>query len=660
MLRQPRVKNQEMRASGRVEQGALLATDGLPHTSQNRTNKFGLKKDSLKSYGKDAPIAIFTALAIAVHLMLRYLWRIGPLDLVPLYLALVAGGVPLLIGLVRQAFKLEFGSDWLAGISIVTATLLQEYLVACIVVLMLSGGSALEQYATRRASSALRALARRMPTRAHRVTPNGSVIINVREIVPGDILAIHPHDICPVDGEVIEGHGEMDESYLTGEPFEISKAPGSQVLSGAVNGDTLLKIRATRLAVDSRYARILKVVEEAEQNRPSMRHIADRLGAWYTPLALAIGVAGWLIGGTAERFLAVVVIATPCPLLIGIPVAIIGGISLAARRGIVIKHPKILEQIDTCRTFFFDKTGTLTYGRPALTDVYCGRGMEQREALRYAASLEQYSRHPLAQAVLDAAKRQEIALAVPTGVSEKPGQGLVGEVDGHKIHITGRNQAVAANLVSASELPAAESGLECLVFVDREFAALFRFHDEPRAESRSFVRHLRPKHGAGEVVLLSGDRRSEVEHLARIVGIERIHSGATPEQKLKLVSEASARHRTLFVGDGINDAPAMLAATASVALGGQSSDVTTEAADAVVMDSSLRKVDELMHIARRTRSIALQTAVGGMALSGIGMLFAAAGYLPPLAGAVAQEVIDLVAILNALRITIPVKELSDF
>jgi len=402
------------------------------------------------------------------------------------------------------------------------------------------------------------------------------------------------------------------------------------------------------------------VVEEAEQNRPSMRRIADRLGAWYTPLALAIGVAGWLIGGTAERFLAVVVIATPCPLLIGIPVAIIGGISLAARRGIVIKHPKILEQIDTCRTFFFDKTGTLTYGRPALTDVFSGPGTDQREALRYAASLEQYSRHPLAQAVLDAAKRQEIALAVPTGVSEKPGQGLVGEVDGHKIHITGRNQAVAANFVSTAELPPVESGLECLVFVDRQFAALFRFHDEPRAESSSFVLHLQPKHGAGEVVLLSGDRRSEVEHLARIVGIERIHSGATPEQKLKLVSEASARHRTLFVGDGINDAPAMLAATASVALGGQSSDVTTEAADAVVMDSSLRKVDELMHIARRTRSIALQTAVGGMALSGIGMLFAAAGYLPPLAGAVAQEVIDLVAILNALRITIPVRELSDF
>jgi heavy metal translocating P-type ATPase len=614
----------------------------------------------LEEYGKDAPIAVFTAVAILAHLFLRYLWRVGPVDAVPLYLALAAGGVPLLVGLARQAFKLEFGSDWLAGISIVTATLLHEYLVACIVVLMLSGGTALEQYATRRASSALRTLARRMPTRAHRVTPEGSTPINVQDIVPGDILAIYPHEICPVDGEVIEGHGEMDESYLTGEPFEIGKAPGSQVLSGAVNHDTLLKIRATRLSGDSRYARILKVVEDAERNRPRMRRIADRLGAWYTPLALVLGVIGWLIGGSAERFLAVVVIATPCPLLIGIPVAIIGGISLAARRGIVVKQPKVLEEIETCRTFFFDKTGTLTYGRPELTDILCQPGANQTKILRFAASLEQYSRHPLAQAILNAARTQKIDLSVPSGVSEKPGQGLSGEVDSHRIQITGRNQALAANLVSGSALPPVAAGLECLIFVDGQFAALFRFHDEPRVESSSFVRHLVPKHGAGQVVLLSGDRRSEVEHLARIVGIDHIYAGATPEQKLKLVTEETTRRRTLFVGDGINDAPAMLAATASVALGGQSSDVTAEAADAVVMDSSLRKVDELMHIARRTRSIALQTAVGGMALSGVGMLFAAAGYLPPLAGAITQEIIDLVAVLNALRITLPGAHLSDF
>jgi heavy metal translocating P-type ATPase len=620
----------------------------------------GSSSNWLREYGKDAPIAIFSALAILAYMLLRYAWRVGPPDVLPLYLALLAGGIPLLLGLVRQAFNLEFGADWLAGISIVTATLLHQYLVACIVVLMLSGGAALEQYATRRASSALRAMAKRVPTRAHRITADGSVSINAQDIVPGDILEVYPHEICPVDGEVIEGGGEMDESYLTGEPFEIGKVPGSQVLSGAVNGNTLLKIRATKLAVDSRYTRILKVVEEAEQNRPNMRRIADRLGAWYTPLALLIGVIGWLIGGTAERFLAVVVISTPCPLLIGIPVAIIGGISLAAKRGIVIKHPKILEQIDACETFFFDKTGTLTYGRPVLTDVSCPAGTDPMEVLGYAASLEQYSRHPLAQSVLDAAKARKAKLYVPSAAGEKPGQGLVGEVNGHQVFVTGRNQAIAGGLVSVSALPPAASGLECVIFVDKRFAALLRFHDEPRAESTTFVRHLQPKHRAEQVILLSGDRRSEVEHLARIVGIEHIYAGATPEQKLKLVTEETARRGTLFVGDGINDAPAMLAASASVALGGQSSDVTAEAADAVVMDSSLRKVDELMHIARRTRSIALQTAVGGMALSGVGMLFAAAGYLPPLAGAIAQEIIDLAAVLNALRITIPPRQLSDF
>jgi P-type E1-E2 ATPase len=233
-------------------------------------------------------------------------------------------------------------------------------------------------------------------------------------------------------------------------------------------------------------------------------------------------------------------------------------------------------------------------------------------------------------------------------------------VAGHRVHVTGRNQAAAAGSIEGSQLPEIEAGLECLVMIDGRFAALLRFHDEPRAESSAFVRHLRTRHQANQVILLSGDRRSEVEHLAQIVGIEHIYAGALPEEKLRLVAEETRLRRTLFVGDGINDAPAMVAATASVALGGQNSDVTAEAADAVVMDSSLRKVDELMHIARRTRSIALQTAVGGMVLSGIGMLLAALGLLPPIAGAVAQEVIDLAAVLNALRIILPGTQLSDF
>jgi P-type E1-E2 ATPase len=322
--------------------------------------------------------------------------------------------------------------------------------------------------------------------------------------------------------------------------------------------------------------------------------------------------------------------------------------------------PKILEQISGCQTVFFDKTGPLTYGRPELTDVFCPPGVNEADVLSYAAGLEQYSRHPLAQAILDAARARQLTIPVPTGVSEKPGKGLSGVVAGRLVHITGRNQAVAETAVFDAELPAIASGLECLIMVDGRLAAVLRFHDEPRMESSSFIRHLAPRHQAKQIVLLSGDRRSEVEHLAQIVGIERVHAGLAPEKKLELVAEETRLRKTLFVGDGINDAPAMLAATTSVALGGQNSDVTAEAADAVVMDSSLRKVDELMHIAQRTRSIALQTAVGGMVLSAVGMLFAAFGYLPALLGAIAQEGIDLAAVLNSLRTTVPRSHLSDF
>lgn len=611
-------------------------------------------------YGKELPIALFTLTAILAYLLLRYLWRVPRFEAMPLYFALFVGGVPLLASLAREAFHLHFGSDWLAGISIVTAVLLQQYLVGSIVVLMLSGGSALEQYATHRASSALRALARRMPTLAHRVTNDGVAAVSIDVIAPGDLLEIFPHEVCPVDGEVVAGHGRMDESYLTGEPFEISKAPGAQVLSGAINQDAVLRIRASHPAEDSRYARILRVVSEAEQNRPPMRRLADRLGGWYTPMALLVGALGWILSGSSERFLAVVVIATPCPLLIGIPVAIIGGISVAARRGVIIKNPSVIEQIGRSQTFIFDKTGTLTYGRPLLTEIVTAQGADESLVLSYAASLERYSRHPLGQAVLDVAKKRGLEPRIPAGVSERPGEGLSGSVDDHKVLITGRKQAIERKLVSSDELPAAETGLECVVFMDGAFAALFRFHDEPRVESRSFIGHLQPQHQARKVILLSGDRRPEVERLAHMVGIEQVYASASPEEKLELVREESARRNTLFVGDGINDAPAMLAATSSVALGGQNSSVTAEAADAVVMDSSLRKVDELMHIARRTRSIALQTAIGGMALSGVGMIFAALGHLPPLPGAIAQEVLDLVAILNALRAARNLEGLSDF
>ncbi len=612
-------------------------------------------------------IAVLSLVAIAVHLALRYLfpaagsWRVGGTFVYdwPLGLALLGGGVVLILDLVKKLARGEFTADVLAGISIVTAVFLGEYLAGVVVVLMLSGGQALESRAVRSASGVLQALARRSPSRAHRKRGETLTDIALEEVAIDDRLEIFPHETCPVDGVVVDGHGTMDESYLTGEPYVLSKAPGSIVLSGAINGASTLTIRAEKLAVDSRYAKIMQVMRDSEEKRPQLRRLGDKLGSIYTPIALAIAAGAWIATGDVVRFLSVLVIATPCPLLIGIPVAVIGSISLAARRGIILKDPAVLENIDRCRIAMFDKTGTLTYGQPRLTDVVASPGFTSEEALAVAASLERYSRHPLALAVVDAGRAAGRAMHEATEVSERPGEGLKGVVDGRAIQITGRTKAIGAHPGLERELPTFEGGMEAVVLVDGRLAALVRFRDEPRADGSPFIRHLTGRHGFERVLLVSGDRASEVEYLAKRVGISEVHSSQSPEQKLALVRELTKLAPTVFLGDGINDAPALTAATVGIAFG-QGSDITSEAAGAVILDSSLQRVDELLHIGRRMRAIALQSAVGGMVLSVVGMGLAAAGYLPPVAGAIAQEAIDLLAILNALRVALPPKELSDY
>jgi len=599
--------------------------------------------------------ALISFAAIPLHLLLRYLLH-RPAAL-PLWLAIIAGGLPLLFDLLRQIWKRQFGADFLAGLSIVTAVLMGELLVATIIVLMLSGGQALEEFATRRASSVLNALARRMPTIAHRIVDDAVASdIPATEIRIGDRLIVFPHEICPVDGTVEAGTGTMDESFLTGEPFRIRKTSGSQVISGALNEESALTIIADKVASDSRYARIIQVMKRAEESPPAIRRLADRLGAFYTPLAVLIALAGWLFSGDANRFLAVLVIATPCPLLLAIPTAIIGAISLSARRGIVIKKPVVLEQVGHIQTMFFDKTGTLTHGEPVVTEILCFSGADARSVLQLSASLEQYSKHPLAGAILRAVAEQNLPLQTAEDISEKPGAGLSGYVSSRRVLVTGR-QKLQPEL--AAVLPASSSGMECIVIVDGQLAGLIRFHDRPRKESKPFIRHLGPKHQVKDLIILSGDREVEVRHLAHIVGIDQVRASLTPEQKLQIVRKQTAKTPTMFLGDGINDAPAMLAATVGVAFG-QSSDITAEAAGAVILEPTLGKVDELLHIGERMRRIALESAIGGMALSAAGMIAAALGFLPPIAGAIAQEAIDLFAVLNALRASVPGKSLQDF
>jgi heavy metal translocating P-type ATPase len=611
---------------------------------------------------REAPelyIAALALLGIGAHLLLRYALGTETVPYtLPLWVVLAAGGGPLVVELVRKALRREFGSDLLAGISIVTAVLLGQYLAGALVVLMLSGGEAIETFALDRASSVLQALAARLPSVAHRKSGDDIEDVAVGAVQVGDEVVIFPHEVAPVDGEVVTGTGVMDEAYLTGEPYMMSKAPGSAVISGAINGDTALTIRATKVAEESRYARIMRVMQEAEENRPRIRRLGDQLGAVYTPVAVAIAALAWVASGDPVRFLAVLVIATPCPLLIAIPVAIIGAISHAARRGIIVRNPSALEQIPGVRTVILDKTGTLTYGRPSITEEIYHPPYGREDVLPLVAGLERYSKHPLAEAVLRAAQEWGLPLPPVQEVREQPGRGLSGRLAGHAVEVTGRDQAIAGGRLTPDDLPAQASGLECVIFIDGRYAATYRFHDAPRGESGPFVAHLGPKHGVDRVLLVSGDRESEVRYLAEQVAISEIHAGVSPEGKVEIVREETKRAKTLFLGDGVNDAPAMVTATVGVAFGAGA--VTSEAASAVIVDTSLSRVDELLHLSARMRRIALQSAVGGMALSVAGMLVAAAGYLPPVAGAVAQEIIDLVVVFNALRVAVSPRTATDF
>jgi len=604
-------------------------------------------KDILQNLNKwEIWVSLASLIAIALHFAIIN----TAYSNIPLQGMIIVGGLPLLAQIAAKLLKGDFGADLMAIIALITAAILGEYLAGVLIIIMLSGGQALEFYAMRKASSVLRALADRMPSIAHRKNGEGIEDIALDLIRIGDEIVIYPHETAPVDGTVTEGHGSMDESYLTGEPYTITKAPGAAILSGAINGEAVLIIRAEKLAIDSRYAQIMSVMQDAEQKRPTMRRIGDQIGAVFAPLALIVALAAWYFTGDSMRFLAVLVVATPCPLLIAIPITLISAISMAAKRGIIIKDPTVLERLPTCRTAIFDKTGTLTYGKPEVTEVLAAEGVNGNDVLRRAASLERYSKHPLASAILAAAEKAKLSLMDADAVSEKPGQGLTGTVDGHEIAVTSRKKFLVANPDKGALLPETAAGLECLILMDGEYAATIRLRDAPRDDGKPFIIHLSPIHKFNKVMIVSGDRESEVTYLADLLGIKETYASQSPEQKVEIVRRETALAPSLYMGDGINDAPALASATVGIAFG-QHSSVTAEAAGAVIMENSLVKVDELIHISADMRKIVLQSALGGMALSVIAMGFAAGGYITPVAGALLQEAIDVLAIANALRMT---------
>jgi heavy metal translocating P-type ATPase len=556
-----------------------------------------------------------------------------------------------LVSTVQSLRRGRIGVDVIALLALVGALAVREYLAGAVVAVMLTSGGALESWAAGQARRDLQALLERAPRSAHRYRDGALETVTLDVVRPGDLVMVGPGELVPIDGTVSSDSSTLDESALTGESLPVERARGEAVRSGVVNAGGPFDVRATTTAADSTYAGVVRLVAEAERSQAPFVRLADQFALQFLVVTLLVAGVAWALGG-AGRAVAVLVVATPCPLILAAPVAFVSGLSRAARRGIVVKGGAVLERLARCTTLLTDKTGTLTEGRPHLVDVVSAGWLDASEILRLAASLDQVSPHVLASAVLRSALHRGLALSLPTDVDEVTGQGVRGQVDGRSVRVgkatwTGVHDAPAW-AKSARRRARLDGSLTVFVAVDDRPAGVLIFDDPLRADAARTISSLRQR-GITRIVMVSGDRAEVAETVGAVIGVDEILAQRTPAEKLDVVRLESAQAPTMMVGDGINDAPALALASVGVALGARGSTAATEAADVVLTVDRLDRLGEAAVIARRTRRIALESVVVGMALSLVAMGFAAAGLLPAVGGAIAQEFIDAAAILNALR-----------
>lgn len=522
---------------------------------------------------------------------------------------------------------------------------------------MQTGGEALERLAEGRASAAVRALEEAAPHEAHRIAADGAVEDLAADAVsPGDLLLVRPGEMVPCDAVVLEGASHVDVSRLTGEPVPVHASAGTPLPSGAVNGEGPLTMRATARAAESLYARIVELVRSAQASKAPLQRLADRYAVWFTPLTLIVCVVAFVASHDARRVLAVLVVATPCPLILATPVAIIGGLNRAARRQVVVRNGVALEQLGDVTTAMFDKTGTLTVGRPALSRAAPMAPFGEVELLELAGAVEHGSGHLLARSVVSGAEARGVRLPSATDIREAPGQGVSGRVRGRTV-VVGSREFVRGHAPGAiAPLDAADghrAALRAYVAVDGAPAGVLEFADATRPEAAELLRRLAGL-GIRRMALLSGDRRENVQALGDALGFTETHANLLPDGKVALIREAMGRgERVVMVGDGTNDAPALSTATVGVALASHGGGITAEAADVVILADDLGRVAEAVETSRRTMRIARQSIWTGLGMSGAAMVVAALGHIPPVAGAVLQEVIDVAVILNALRAARP-------
>jgi heavy metal translocating P-type ATPase len=545
----------------------------------------------------------------------------------------------------------RLGVDVIALLALAGAVAVGELLAAAVISVMLTSGRSLEAWAAERARHDLNALLARAPRTARRYRGGALQTVPLEDIAIGDVLLVAPGDVLPVDGSVTGGVAILDESALTGEALPVEHGPGDSVHSGTLNAGGPFDLRAETSAADSTYAGIIRLVSEAEGSQAPFVRLADRYAMWFLPLTLTVAAAGWIVGG-ATRAVAVLVVATPCPLILAAPVALVSGLSAAARRGVVVKSGGVLERLARCTTVVLDKTGTLTVGQPTVTAVVSAGALSAEEILGLAASLDQVSGHVLAAAIVRAAEERSCPLSLPEDVSEEPGQGIAGTVQGRPVKLGRASWAEVTGdppwVRTVRRRARLDGALTVFVAIDGEPAGALVLEDRIRPDSRQTIRAVRHG-GVRRIVLATGDRAEAADAVGALTGVDEVRAGLTPADKLDAVRREQRRAPVIMIGDGINDAPALALADVGIALGARGATASSEAADAVLTTDQLGRVGDVAALARRTRRIALQSVVTGMGLSVAAMAAAAVGLLPAVWGALLQEAIDVAVILNALR-----------
>ena len=584
-----------------------------------------------------------TIIIAGIALILQYGFHYPLLAQIIVTIAGAIVALTMLVGMVKTMRSGKYGVDLLAILAVVATLAVGEYWAAMVILVMLTGGDALEDYAAKKANTELKALLDNSPRFAHVVTPDGSKDVPVNDVPVGAKIIVKPGELVPIDGLIIKGTGEFDESSLTGEARPVAKTVGDTVMSGSINGDEAITLTVTKLAKDSQYQQLVKLVQEAEQTPAHFVRLADRYAVPFTVAAILVSLLAWWLSKDPRRFAEVLVVASPCPLILAAPVAMVSGMSRASRNGIVVKTGSVLEKLAGARTGAFDKTGTITNGHLTVAQILPAGTITKERLLHLAASAEQDSSHILARSLLAYASQHNISLAAVSGLTEETGKGITAMIEDHQVKVGKRQFVAPQNQQAALDTTA------IYVSVDGTYYGAIAFTDHVRPEAAQTMTKLKAA-GVTNLIMLTGDQRAIAQQVAKAVGISTVKADLLPQDKIAaLQSIPQSEHPVFMVGDGVNDAPSLATADVGIAMGAHGSTAASETADVVILKDDLAKVAKAVTISQDTLRIAKQAVLIGIAICTVLMLIASTGVIPAFVGAMLQEVIDTVSILWALK-----------